>query len=273
MSEVQRRAEAMMAEHGFQGVPSGTFEQAGRQQFVAFLREGLRPESRVVEFGCGCLRIAYWLVRFLEPGGYCGIEPATRRVELGKQYLFSPEELAHKAPRFDDNEVFDTSVFGGRFDFFLGRSIWTHASKGQIEATLDSFVRDATDAGVFLTSYLPAAGPEDDYQGATWVGTSHLSDEPGVIRHAHQWIEEQCRRRGLQVEAAGGPDCDSQYWLRVHRMGPPGSETGARSLPGYQGGAAAPAPGVRPGPRVQSSRTSVSSKRAAGGVSWSQRCW
>ena len=205
----------MMAREGFLGVPTPTFETAGRQQFVAFLRQGLNPESKVLEFGCGCLRIAYWLVHFLEPGGYHGIEPARRRVELGRRYLFTPEELTLKQPAFDFNAVFDSSVFGERFDFFLARSIWTHACKRQIEMSLDSFVRDAKPDAIFLASYLPPRTPEEDYMGDVWVGTSHESDTPGVICQSLEWIKEQCAKRSLQVEELPGIDCDSQYWLRV----------------------------------------------------------
>ncbi|MGE0681007.1 MAG: hypothetical protein AB7P69_08915 [Candidatus Binatia bacterium] len=217
MSEVQRRAQEMMSRHGFLGVPVKTFEKAGREQLVQLLRFGLCPESRVVELGCGCLRIAYWLVRFLDPGCYCGIEPARIRVECGLKYLFSEEEISSKRPQFDNNAQFDTSVFQTRFDYFLARSIWTHASKGQIEASLDSFVRDATESGMFLASYLPARREDEDYRGTTWVGTSHESDIPGVIRHSLAWIVEQCGRRGLRVEKIDGIDCDSQYWLCVRR--------------------------------------------------------
>ena len=217
MSDVQRRAHEMMANHGFLGVPVETFEQAGREQLIALLGAGLCPESRVVEIGCGCLRIAYWLVRFLEPGGYCGIEPARARVEYGLRYLFSAEEIARKRPRFDENARFDTSVFGTRFDYFVARSIWTHASKAQIEASLDAFARDAAETGVLLASYLPARTRDEDYQGGSWVGTSHESDVPGVIRHRLGWIGEQCELRSLRIEEVEGIDCDSQYWLQVRK--------------------------------------------------------
>jgi len=217
LSDVQRRAQEMMSKHGFLGVPLETFEQGGRQQLLDLLRAGLCPESRVVEIGCGCLRLAYWLVRFLEPGGYCGIEPARVRVDYGLQYLFSADEIARKRPRFDYNANFDTSVFKTRFDYFIARSIWTHASKVQILSSLKSFARDATESGLFLASYLPARIPDEDYQGTSWVGTSHESDVPGVIRHSLAWIVEQCQRLSLSIEEIDGVDCDSQYWLQVRR--------------------------------------------------------
>ncbi len=189
--------------------------EAGRTQLIELLKQGLRHESKLLDFGCGCLRIAYWLIRFLNSDSYCGIEPARNRVNLGLQYLFTPEIVNEKKPRFDYNAVFDSSPFGRQFDFFLARSIWTHGSKGQVQATLDSFVRDSHRGSRFLASYLPAESSEDDYMGDVWVGTSHESDVPGVIRHRLSWIIKQCSMRNLAVAEIPGIDCDSQFWLCV----------------------------------------------------------
>jgi hypothetical protein len=217
VSTVQARAEEMMRKHGFLGVPAATFADAGRRQFSALLNEGLNPESLVLDVGCGCLRAGYWLVRFLDPGSYHGLEPVRQRVDYGLRYLLTDGEISLKRPRFDFNPDFDSAVFGTRFDFFLAGSIWSHASKSQIQSTLDSFVRDATHQGVFLTSYIRATTWSDDYQGNSWIGTSHESDTPGVIKHSLEWIEQQCRERGLRVDELPGEAFDSQVWLRVRR--------------------------------------------------------
>ena len=217
MSCVQARAKEMMFRHGFLGVPVETFAHGGRRQLIALLNEGLSPESKVLEIGCGCLRAAYWLIRFLDPECYYGIEPARQRVEYGLRYLFAPEELKLKRPQFDSNEHFDSSKFNTQFDFFLAGSIWTHASKRQIQASLDCFIRNSTPTSVFLTSYLPARSSDEDYQGDQWVGTSNESDTPGVIRHSLGWIEAQCQERGLKVKELRGEAFDGQNWLRVKR--------------------------------------------------------
>ena len=217
MSRVQTRGKEMIFKHGFLGVPVETFEQGGRGQFIALLNERLNPESKVLDIGCGCLRAAYWLIRFLDPGCYHGIEPARERVEYGLQYLFAQDELSLKQPRFDFNPQFNSSVFGTRFDFFLAGSIWSHASKRQIEAMLESFLRDSASTSVFLTSYIPAQSSADDYQGDSWVGTSHESNTPGVIHHSLTWIEQQCQRRRLQVKELPGEAFDGQTWLRIRR--------------------------------------------------------
>lgn len=217
-SWVQEQANLMTAEHGFLGVPLQTFEIGGRTHLVRLLENGLLPESKVLDIGCGVLRVAYWVMRFLNPGGYCGIEPARQRVELGQSYFFSPEELAHKKPRFDFNADFDSWVFETTFDYFIACSIWTHCSKAHMETTLDGFLENTGPSGVFLVSYLPANGPEDDYMGDTWVGTSHESTTPGIVRHSLDWIRDACHRRQLHVRELPGIDCDSQYWLRIDKL-------------------------------------------------------
>ena len=92
----------------------------------------------------------------MDPGCYCGIEPHEGRLEIGIHSILEPEILEVKSPRFDTNPRFDTSVFGEKFDFFLAYSVWTHASKLEIQSILDSFLHDSKEDGVFLTSYLPA---------------------------------------------------------------------------------------------------------------------
>lgn len=221
ISRLQAAGERMIARYGFLGVPAETFAQAGHQQFLALLNEGLRPESQVLDLGCGCLRAGCWLIRFLNPGGYHGIEPARQRVEYGLEYLLSREEITLKQPQFAFRSDFDSSGFKVRFDFFLAGSIWSHASKQQIQKSLDSFDRDVVEHGVFLTSYLPAESLADDYMGQSWVGTSHESDVPGVIKHSREWIERQCALRRLQVDQLPGEAFDGQVWLRVLRRRKP----------------------------------------------------
>lgn len=217
MSIITRNANIMLDEHGFLGVPRETFEQAGRMHFIRLLENGLLPESKVLEIGCGCLRIGYWLIRFLEQHGYAGFDPARNRVELGLKYLLRNSELDAKQPRFSFNADFATDVFNDKFDFFLACSIWTHCSKKHIQIMLDGFLANTSDQGVFVVSYLPPLSNDDDYMGEDWVGTSHESSIPGIVRHSLNWIQQQCDIRDLTLIELSGVDCDSQIWLRIEK--------------------------------------------------------
>ena len=209
-----------LSQQEFLGVPAHDFVRGGREQLAILLEAGLNPDSKVVDLGCGVLRAGYWLIHFLDADGYCGIEPHAGRLAIGMERMLEPEVLAAKRPRFDTNAVFDTSVFGERFDFFVAYSIWTHASKRQIGQTLDAFVRDSTPEAVFLTTYLPANWRHRDYMADAWFGTSHESTVPGCIYHRTAWIRAECARRGLFVRSRGRDRTHGQSWLEISRRPP-----------------------------------------------------
>lgn len=211
---LQQRAEALAGET-FLGGPVRDFEKIGRLQLTTLLGAGLQPQSTVLDIGCGCLRGGYWLIHFLDPGSYHGIEPNRAMLEVGRDRLLEPEALQAKRPRFDHNASFDTSVFGERFDFFLARSIWTHASKQQIQTMLDGFVRDGADRATFLTSYMRAGRFLRDYQGTRWIGKSHESQRRGLVFHRLDWIEAECHVRGLTVRELKEGRHNRQTWLKV----------------------------------------------------------
>jgi hypothetical protein len=215
-STVQRRAEALDPDTFF-GVPIPGFDTAGRAQLILLLMAGLEPGSKVIDLGCGVLRAGYWIVHFLDPGCYHGIEPHDGRLRTGLDRILEADTLSAKRPRFATTAEFDTSVFGETFDYFLAYSIWTHASKRQIETMLDAFVRDSTEEGVFLASVLPARAWQRDYRGERWLGTSHESSSPGCIRHRLSWIRRACRRRHLFVQSLGR-EVDGQTWLYISRQ-------------------------------------------------------
>jgi hypothetical protein len=214
---LQQRGERL-ARTMFTGGPVASFEAAGRLQLITLLREGLYPASKVVDIGCGCLRGGYWLIHFLDEGCYFGVEPNVEMLEAGLREIVELPVLEEKGPRFDTNGEFDVSVFGEKFDFFLARSIWTHASREQIETMLDQFLRCSADTGTFLTSYLRAGWLRNRaYTGKGWVGRSHKSNEPGTIHHDFGWIQEACSRRGLVARELDEDVLNKQIWLRVER--------------------------------------------------------
>ncbi len=220
------KARRLATKHFLGGGPPERFSEYGRTQLIALLRQGLYPSAKLLDVGCGCLRAGYWLIHFLDPGCYCGIEPNRTMLQNGIDELLSDGTLEAKRPRFDHNDEFDFSVFGEKFDFFLARSIWTHAPKSAIETMLDGLVAHGSDGAVFLTSYKPPVPlVRPDYKGSSWVGASHESDKPGIVRHSYRWIEEQCRRRGLTVRELREDNFGSQRWLRIDRTGAPGGRS------------------------------------------------
>lgn len=239
----------------FLGGPRRDFERVGRLCLDVLLREGLRPSSRVLDVGCGALRVGYWLMRFLDPGCYLGIEPNREMLKVGIEEIVEADVLARAKPRFDHNDRFDLSVFGEPVDYVIARSIWTHTARAQISALLRSFAETAAPGGVLLATYhpasaifshrprspalrrlwtraavslplaelspliarLPALAGSQEYRGEGWVGVSHQSQSPGVVQHSLSWIASEARQNGLIAQLVPYPIVNDQYWLRVRR--------------------------------------------------------
>lgn len=200
MTTLIERAKRIKAEGFLLGGSAKLFETAGRKLLITLLSEGLIPSSKVLDIGCGCLRCGYWLIHFLNQGCYFGIEPNAKKLDAGIRILMEPELSDLKKPRFDHNADFDFKIFDERFDFIVARSIWTHASKLQIQTMLDGFVNTANSEGVFITSYIKTTLFKRVYKGTKWVGRSHESDTPGIIHHSLGWIQTECAKRGLVAE-------------------------------------------------------------------------
>jgi SAM-dependent methyltransferase len=229
---LQEVASRLTGEGIFTGGPPELFESAGRLQLATLLYEGLSPESRVLDVGCGCLRAGYWLIRFLDPGCYSGIEPNQGMLDKGKEYLLNPDLIRAKRPRFDTNDRFDFSVFEMKFDVVLARSIWSHASKRQIETMLDGFVANSSKDAFFLGSYLPAVWlgrrAYRDYKGESWLGRSYQCGKPELIHHSRKWIESQCAKRGLHMKELDYGVFNSQHWLKISSSVRPLEDPGYR---------------------------------------------
>jgi SAM-dependent methyltransferase len=246
---LQERAERLAQTAFLGGLPSD-FERMGRAGFELLFAEGLQPNSKLLDVGCGALRVGYWVMRFLDPDSYFGIEVRQDMLRVGLEEVVEPGVVERANARFSHNDEFDFSVFGERFDFVFARSIWSHASKTQISAMLASFAATTAPGAVFLASYFPASpwarlgrrypraqrmvannvplelvspmlaklpslGLSREYTGEQWAGRSHESDQSGRAEHSLRWIARETAQHGLSVQLTAHRVIKGQFWLRV----------------------------------------------------------
>ncbi len=217
METLMQRVDRLQAEGIYLGGLAENFESGGRKQLITLLSEGITPSSKVLDIGCGCLRGGYWLIHFLDEGCYYGIEPNIEMLNGGIRIILEPGLADLKKPSFDHNEDFDFTVFGEKFDFFVARSIWSHASKQQIQKMLDGFISTAKPESVFITSYLKPTLFKPDYKGTAWVGRCHKSNVKGFVHHSLSWIQKECAQRGLVAKEIRGEAYNyfHQIWLKI----------------------------------------------------------
>jgi hypothetical protein len=53
--------------------------------------------------------------------------------------------------------------------------------------------------------------------GGSWIGRSHESETPGLVRHSFGWIQGECAKRGLVAEEIKEKayNFGDQTWIRV----------------------------------------------------------
>ncbi|WP_019506993.1 class I SAM-dependent methyltransferase [Pleurocapsa sp. PCC 7319] len=209
-------ATSIQREAPYTGGPVQHFEMVGRDTIITLLQNGLRPDHTILDFGCGALRLGYWIIRLMERDKYYGIEPNFPMLEAGKKYSLDTELINLKQPQFSTNSQCDFSVFGVKFDFVVARSIFTHTTPALLRKTLQSFRANSTENGIMLASYWPL-----EYSKPGEIGDQlPLTDSRfiRVVKYSLATIQSWSTEFGLKVsEYRVNPLINEQVWLKFER--------------------------------------------------------
>jgi len=182
-------------------------------QLAVLLENGLQPWSKVLDFGCGALRGGWWMMQFLLPGHYCGIEPNKKRLQLAIDHVAGPDLIARAQPRFSSISDLNMGVFGESWDFVICRSIWTHASKSEIGAMMGSFRATSAPKGRMLTSVLPAGERWPDFNGPRGLTSNDQRAVAGTLAHDLGWIKTEAAKQKLSYKLLDARAGQNQRWV------------------------------------------------------------
>lgn len=103
--------------------------KAGASTFAYYLKLfPITAQSKVVDYGCGSLRIGAHFIRYLDPGHYFGLELAKGLYEIG-QDVVGPDTIGEKAPRFgliDTDALDEAAAFGADFVYSTAVAFHVH---------------------------------------------------------------------------------------------------------------------------------------------------
>ena len=85
---------------GARSAATADHQETGRRLFERLLRAGLRPGDRLVDYGCGSLRVGRYLIEHLGEGAYLGMDLTERFYREGLATL-DADLVARKRPRFE----------------------------------------------------------------------------------------------------------------------------------------------------------------------------
>jgi SAM-dependent methyltransferase len=173
--------------------PPDRFDFMSSTQFALLFALGLRDHHRVLDFGCGSLRLGRLLIPFLRPQRYFGIDPNRWLIEDAIDRELGRSILRVKRPRFAYNNDFRCDVFNTneKFDFVVAQSIITHCGSDLAEKLIRETAMVLANTGKFVFSII-----EDPVKAASpavngWV-------YPGCVAFGAGRISEMCAGAGLK---------------------------------------------------------------------------
>ena len=128
------------------------WDQLGKLQFDYLLKQGLKPHHKLLDLGCGALRGGIHFIQYLEDGHYTGIDANTSLIRAGKTEL-KKVNLDRNKPNFILDENFDYKEWGGKFDYIISISLFTHLPITLIEHCISSVAKVMVNYGAFYFSF------------------------------------------------------------------------------------------------------------------------
>jgi len=202
-----RGAAAGGQRHSYVG-PAHLWLLKRRFQFEFLTSNGLRPESRLLDIGCGTLRGGIPLIEYLQPGHYVGVEARSEVLQEARREL-AEAKLAGKRPLLINTADPSRVHLEAPVDFAWAFSVLFHMSDEIVDACLGMVARELADGGVF---YANVGLAEQTEQQGDWQGFP-------VISRPRAFYQSLAAGHGLDVADVGSLDA----------LGHP-SEAGGRSM-------------------------------------------
>lgn len=159
--------------------PPELFDVIGAQQFCVLVKNGLREHHKVLDFGCGCLRLGRFLLTYLEPFHYFGIEPNAGLVNHGLYDEAGAEVVSQAWPTIHYWADFKfADRLGVRTDYVMAHSIITHAGLDLTQQIFEEAFGVLEINGVFVGTFFVGASDSED---VGWLGNKVAAYRPSTI--------------------------------------------------------------------------------------------
>jgi SAM-dependent methyltransferase len=124
--------------------------QAGRAAFDRYQRLfKLSPADKVVDYGCGSLRLGVHFIEFLAAGNYFGLDVTRDFMDIGMSA--APELIAQKKPQLlaiDDTSIGNAAEFGA--NAVISNAVSYHVHPEETDTYLDNLRRICVAPGARL---------------------------------------------------------------------------------------------------------------------------
>lgn len=106
-------------------IVGGRWDETGRLQLAILKREGLMPHHRLLDIGCGSLRLGCKAVPYLNPGHYWGTDLSGALMRQGYQAELGPKDRLPPGQLVEDAD-FSFDGIPDSIDHAIAFAVFTH---------------------------------------------------------------------------------------------------------------------------------------------------
>ena len=122
-------------------------------QIDYLVSKGLKPEMRLLDYGCGAISAGRYFIEYLNRDNYTGVDISSGVLEEARSRV-ERFDLAEKRPRLQlVDEGFEEFVRGDQWDFVWAQSVFTHTPPDDIEKCVKLLKGSLDSGGVFFASF------------------------------------------------------------------------------------------------------------------------
>jgi cyclopropane fatty-acyl-phospholipid synthase-like methyltransferase len=151
---------------------------------------GLRAHHKVLDVGCGSLRVGRLLIPYLNPHCYFGIEPNRWLVEEAIEKEVGQAQIGIKEAQFLFADSPQSWIGHHSFDFAIAQSIFSHTGR----ELLDNWLRDVsqmlTSSGALVATFMI---DESDTSEKRWI-------YPDCVRYTLGTMAATAQRHGFTFQ-------------------------------------------------------------------------
>lgn len=158
--------------------PPKDYDLVSAMVFNLLTSLGLRQHHRVLDIGCGSLRVGRLLIPYLNPAHYFGVEPHRWLVESGIANEVGRDLINIKKPTFSFRDSMDEFKEPLNLDYAVAQSIFSHCGKDLIEGWLSQVSFHLKDDGALVATFL---ADDEEYDGHGWVYPGCVNYKPETM--------------------------------------------------------------------------------------------
>jgi SAM-dependent methyltransferase len=163
--------------------PPKFYDLISAMSFNLLTSIGLRQHHRIIDIGCGSLRIGRLLIPYLNPKHYIGIEPNKWLVRDGIVNEIGKDLVKIKRPFFSFHDSMLEFRKPLNLDYAIAQSIFSHCGKDLVRQWLSQASFHLKENGALVATFITG---NKDFEGNGWV-------YPGCVNYRTETMAELAR--------------------------------------------------------------------------------